>query len=307
MPSYLVQKRIHTLLEYVIHNEAVLSPFTRKDIRFSSWEPDFSTAWRSRFWLTECDIESVNFTEAWKVFQGSLTEVVSRIAFVGQAYHTDLAQPYLIRKTDSEIAYFRYSQDRSPVPLGFSHEELRSLDALLNDATVPDEFYLYWNDAINALGYTAKLLLMFAALEALFEKGSRNNSEYYSRIQTVFGADLKKELFGTPEDSGKSGLRQRLVHGEHLSEKDTKNYVEVIHKHIIRYFNANLLHDSPIDENIVSPQRHPYGNLEGWQGFIRSEAGAPLSLKAVVAAFDADANNPAGYEIVPPDERPQIY
>ncbi|HZC67725.1 MAG TPA: hypothetical protein VE201_03815, partial [Nitrospirales bacterium] len=195
MPSYLVQKRIHTLLEYAVFNEAALRPFTRNGIRFSSWEPDITTAWRSRFWLSECDIESDNLIDAWKLFQESLTKIASRIAFLRQAYHTDLGQPYLVRKTGSDIAYFRHSQDRSPVPLMFNQEELGSLDVLLNNATVPDEFYLYWNDAINAFGYTAKLLLMFAALESLFEKGSRNAFQYYSAIETVFGADLKKELY----------------------------------------------------------------------------------------------------------------
>lgn len=91
MPPYLVQKRIHTLLDYGIFDECVLVPFTRNGIRFSSWETDTALAWRSRFWLAEREIESCDFREAWKIFQESLTKTASRIAFVGQAYYMHLA------------------------------------------------------------------------------------------------------------------------------------------------------------------------------------------------------------------------
>ena len=34
-----------------------------------------------------------------------------------------------------------------------------------------------------------------------------------------FGPELKLELYGTKEDRGSSGLRQKLVHGEYLGEQ----------------------------------------------------------------------------------------
>ena len=88
---------------------------------------------------------------------------------------------------------------------------------------------------------------------------------------------------------------------------DTKNYVIVIHQHIVRHFNSGVLRERPINENVVSPQRHPYGNMDEWAGFIRPESQAPLRLKPVLGAFDVDENNPEGYEIVPPDDRPTTY
>lgn len=304
MPSYLIQKRIHTLVEYSIYNDAGPVSITRNNIRFSSWLPD---AWTTRFWLAETTKDADDFISAWKAFQEALSKIVSRVAFVGQAYHTDLGQPYLIKRADSNIAYFRHSQDRQPVPLHFGQEELDSLDVLLGNDDVPDEFYLYWNDAVNAMGYSAKLLLMFAALEALFKKRSTSTTEYYAAIEAMFGPDLKRELYGTPEDRGRSGLRQRLVHGEHLSEKDTKNYVEIIHCCVLQYFNQGLLRDRRINEGVVSPQRHLFGNLEGWQGFIRPDADAPLLLKPVLEAFEADDVKTPGFNVVPPDERPEQY
>lgn len=250
MPEYLVQKRSHTLLQYSIFHEGSLASFIRNGIRFSSWEVEH---WRSRFWLAEAEMESGNFNEACKSFQETLTRTVSRVAFVGQAYHMNLGQPYLIRKTNAHIAYFRHSTDRGAVPLVFADEELKALDALLLNRDVPEEFYLYWNDAMNTFGYSSKLLLMFAALESLFQKVPSEKSDFYTRIESVFGADLKKELYGTKEDKGKSGLRQRLVHGEYLAEGDIKNYVEVIHCHIVKHFNSRMLCDSRINESVVAP------------------------------------------------------
>ena len=97
----------------------------------------------------------------------------------------------------------------------FMDNELTGLDSLLQDSTVPNEFYWYWNDAINTFGYSSKLLLMFAALEALFREDRRISKEtYFAKIESVFGQEIKKELYGTKEDKGRSGLRHRLSHGE---------------------------------------------------------------------------------------------
>jgi hypothetical protein len=303
MPTYLIQKRIHSLMEDSIYDEADPLPFTSNNIQFSSWVPE---AWTTRFWLAESTRDAHDFISAWKAFQETLSKTVSRVAFVGQAYHTDLGQPYLIKRADSNIAYFRHSQDRQPVPLHFGQEELDSLRMLLADTRIPDAFYFYWNDVVNAVGYAAKLVLIFAAIEILFEKASRTNHEFYSAIEAVFGPALKRELYGTPGNS-RSGLRQRLVHGDYLSEVDTKNYVDAIHHTIVRYFNQGLLRSHPLNEGVVSPQRHLFGNLEGWKGFIRPETDAQLLLKRVHEAFEADDSNPAGYAIVPPNERPEGY
>ena len=258
--------------------------------------------------LPRCiDIALVYFDAAWKTFHQSLTKVTSRIALVGQAYFTHLAQPFLIHRIDSDFALFRQTMDREAVPLMFDEAELASLDLLLRHGDISEAFYLYWNDAINAFGYSSKLILIFAALEILFQKASRTPSEFYAKIEVFFGPKLKRELYGTPEDRGRSGLRQRLVHGDYLSELDTKNYVLLIHEYIVRHFNSGVLQESPIQENIVAPQRHPFGNMDWWEGYIRAEAQEPLRLKPVLAAFEDDENNPNGYEIVPPDDRPTTY
>src|SRR5262249_1165727 len=145
VPLYMIQKRIHTLLEFGIASAGGLEAFTRHGIRFSPWEADISRAWQSRFWIAESQVNAASLSDAWKPVQDAMTRIVSRMAFIGQAYHTDLGEPYLIRKDNSPIAFFRYSTDREPVPLMFTGEELEALDKLLAAANIPDAFYLYWN------------------------------------------------------------------------------------------------------------------------------------------------------------------
>jgi hypothetical protein len=305
MATYLIQKQICTLLDFLLFNEAKSIPsFTLHNIEFSPWNQDER---QTRLWLAERTVDADSYMSAWKVFHTSLRQIVSRTSFVGQAYHTDLGQPYLIKKADSDVAIYRYTRERRPVPLHFNAETLQSLAILLDDARVPDAFYWYWNDAVNALGYSAKLVLMFAAVEVLFEKASKKKVDYYADIERVFGPKDKITLFGKDKDKGRSGVRQRLVHGDYFSEKDTQNYVELIHKTIVRYFNDNVLHDHRLSEDIVNPQRHFYGNLDEWRGYIQSVGDAPLLLKPVQEEFKSTDMLPKNYQIVPLEEEPPDY
>ena len=46
----------------------------------------------------------------------------------------------------------------------------KALLALLGCPQIPEEFFYYWNDAVNSTGYSSKLVLMFSAIEALVKK-----------------------------------------------------------------------------------------------------------------------------------------
>lgn len=97
---------------------------------------------------------------------------------------------------------------------------------------------------------------------------------------------MKRELYGTKEDGKRSGLRHRLVHGEYLGKDDgEKDYVEEIHKRIITHFNFQILQEKPLSTNIVNPQRHPFGNTEGWKGFVMLDSEKPLELKHLIRSI----------------------
>ena len=124
--------------------------------------------------------------------------------------------------------------------------------------------------------------------------------------KAVFGQELNTELYGTQEDRGRSGLRQRLAHGESLRESDTRNYVIQINNYVLGYFNTHVIGANVLNLNIVNPHRHFFGNRDEWKGFIRSVGGS-LDLKSVLAAHGADENNPTGYQIVAPEDIPVDY
>ena len=80
---------------------------------------------------------------------------------------------------------------------------------------IPEKFYCYWNDVVNAVGYTPKLLLMCAAIGCLTR--IRLGKKDWEKVVQVLGRELKEDLYGTEEDSS-TGLRHRLAHGEYLGQ-----------------------------------------------------------------------------------------
>src|SRR5215471_17653026 len=281
---YNIQQRIFTLVDNaVIENERMAAAFSIDTMRFSHWDFDIHNGWVSDLWLAEDSVEGAGLIDAIGRFRKALARVTPRISFIGQSYIEFVTEPYLVVRSDSNVGFFQYTRDRGATGLMFTEKEFRALKRLLEETSVPQEFYYYWNDAVNAPGYTAKLMLIFPAIEAL-AKIARDQKNW-QKLEEILGADLKKTLFG---EKGKSagGLRHRLTHGEYLGSEDSgKNYLELIHKRVITYFNERFLQESPLSLDVVNPQRHPWGNKEGGRWFIKSKDGTPLVLKEVLADF----------------------
>ncbi|MEU1550877.1 hypothetical protein [Nocardia sp. NPDC005745] len=157
----------------------------------------------------------------------------------------------------------------------FTESEKKALDILLGSNRISEEFFLYWNDAVNADGYSSKLLLMFAAIDALIKPpggGARN-----TRLrEPILGQNLSREICGPPPN----GLRNRLVHGEYFSPIDVDDYVTRVHEKIVRYINDEILHDNLIEEGVTHPQRNFYDNVHTAGRWIQQIDDAwPLALK----------------------------
>jgi hypothetical protein len=272
---YEIQHRIETLANNAVMNENYAPPsFPLLDICFSHWEFTYRDGWSHDYWLAIGTIEASNMHDAYNGFRAKLAKIIPRVALIGQCYVESVSQPFLIRRTDRDVAFLKYSRDTKGVGLMFGAQELKALKLLLENSQIPEAFYYYWVDAVNAFGYSSKLLIMFSALEALFKSatGKQNKDEYYAKIESVLGPELKTELYGT-KDNSNVGLRQRLVHGEYLSAADTTNYVELIHKRLIGHFNDCIFKEKLIEENVVNPQRHFFGNRLQSSGFIRAKEG----------------------------------
>ena len=145
----------------------------------------------------------------------------------------------------------------------FDEKGKKALDNLIKDKNIPKTFYFYWNDAVNTIGYSAKLLLMFSAIEALVKK--KNGKNDYKKVEEILGLELKEKIY-KPND----GLRHRLVHGEYILDSSGINYVEEIHKKVVNFFNNKIFKENLIDEKVVSPQRNFFDNKEGGHWFIES-------------------------------------
>lgn len=153
-------------------------------------------------------------------------------------------------------------------------------------------FFWYWNDAANSSGYTSKLLLMLAAVETLVNKPTTNGKpeKDYDKLVKILGPELKKEFWGE-EGNSRNALRHRLAHGRYFRPGDgEKNHLELLHKRIIAYFNEVIFKEQLIDENVTNPPRHPFGNRDVGQSFIRAGETAKLTLAQVIVDMDINHN-----------------
>jgi hypothetical protein len=150
------------------------------------------------------------------------------------------------------------------------------------------------------------VLLMCAAIECLTKTG--HGKKDWEKVERVLGKDLKEELYGTKEDSS-TGLRHRLSHGDYFgADHSGKNYVELIHKRMMAYFNDHILKEPLLELNVVSPQRHFVGDLEGGSWFIRSKQFSGLSLKSILVDFEEnDVNQLKDHELVYDDSLTTSY
>jgi hypothetical protein len=270
--------------------------FSVGEVRYSHWDFDFNRGWPTDAWLAEAWIDAENYKAAFRAFRQNLNRVVSRVSLISQTYIDFLHQSLLIVKEGECVGFIRYMRKSAGTGLMFVESHRQALDRLLAEPSIPEEFYYYWNDVVNAVGYTPKLLLMCSAIECLTR--IRHGEKDWTKLELILGRELKEELYGVKGNSS-SGLRHRLTHGEYFQAADFgKNYVELIHEKVMTYFNNQVLKEPLLELGVVSPQRHFWGNVEFGNWFIRPTNGAELSLKSVLANFTENGIDLKHYEVV---------
>ena len=299
MKKYKIEHKILTLAHCaVMDKEKKPASFEIEGVEFSHWDFNFRDGWKEAdAWLATAELEAVNFIDAINVFRTKLTKLIPRISLICQSYIEFTREPFIVHEVSRDVAFFEYSEDVKSGGLMFMEEEREALIELLKHNEIPEHFYYYWNDAVNASGYSAKLLLMFSAIEALVKKDGQKD---WVLITNILGEELVKELFGTKEQSN-SGLRHRLVHGEYFGIQDNgKNYLELIHKKIMTHFNAKVFSKHLLQEDVVNPQRHPFGNKHGGRCIVKRKDGVDLfPLKDLLDDFDEHGfGTPERYEHV---------
>ena len=299
---YRLEQRIHTLAHNGVGRETTHAPaFTAEGMTFSSWLVDEGDEWLTHnYWLASTEIEANDYIASWRLFIKSLARIVPRMSLVSQCYMEHLGQPILIKRADSDVAFIWWVLDRKASGHMFMDEERGALDLLLGHSGVPNEFFYYWRDAVNTFGYSSKLLLMLSAVEALtgIPFAERRRQSFYDKLEKILGPDFKKVFWGTREDH-ENALRHRLVHGDYFDPQDdgAMDYVTLLHRRVMKYFNEIVFKENPLDDGIVNPQRHFLGNADQARNFLRARGDGRLCLIDVLA--DADKNgidNLADYE-----------
>lgn len=278
------EHRIQTLAKNAV--APTYSSFEEGGIKFSQWDFNMREGWfGTEAWLAEGEAVADNLTDAVNKFTDNLLHTCRRIAFISQSYTEAWSQPWVATRSDSEIGFFRYTQERAGGGLMFSESDLRALKTLKKSESIQEEFYYYWGDAQITYGYVAKLLLMFSALEALSKKKNKEND--YAKLEQILGKKLKETIFGTKGDSS-NALRNRLVHGEYLSGEDSStNYLELIHRAVLTHFNEKILGQRILNVDVVNPQRHFFGNRNECRIYLEPKPGSKMGLKEILADFDS--------------------
>jgi len=289
MKKYTIHHRIKTVTSNWVSIGNSSTVFSVDTIKFEQ-EFTLQDGPSGDYWIASSEVEANTWQEAIQDFTDRLVRIASRISLIGQGYIDFIREPFLIRSSQfPTIAFFRNVLDRGHVGLSFFEKHKLALEKLLLDQQASDEFYLYWNDATNTTGYSAKLLLMFAAIEALVKK---RDKPLYSKPdefrKKILGDDLYMEIY--PD---RTGLRNRLTHGEYLDwAKDTKDYVAEVHKKVVIFINTEVLKDNLIDEDVVQPQRNFNENKTEWKtGFLKKvgDNNSPgLSLEELIAYFNKE-------------------
>lgn len=300
--QYVLEQQISTLADnYVGAADSADPHFELDGVTYRQWAFNYSDGATGEAWVAEGTIEAASGGEAIMLFRNKLLKAVPMIALVGQCFIEFKRQPLLLKRSDLDFGFLDYIHDGGHVGLMFMDEHFAGLQTLFTKTAIPNEFYKYWNDAVNTIGYSPKLLLMFSALEALAKKPNGNKD--WGLLENILGTDLKNKIY-TP----RTGLRHRLTHGEYLSPIDTNDdYVRVIHKRVVTYFNG-LLGGDIISTDTVDPQRHFFGNKMVGKFFIRpKEAGTKLQLREVIVDFESNDHHATKYDYVFDDNLTRGY
>ncbi len=304
--NYRIQKRVHVMVRLFMKRPN-FSQFEIAGAKYSHWFSDCHTnANQSSYLLIEDNIKANGYERALSLFHTKHMKILSQLSLLSQCYCEGLYQPYLITKKESDLACFYYVRDTKGVPASFNENSLLGLKVLQNNSLVPNQFFLYWQDMLNTSGYSAKLLLMCSALEALASSALNTHTgtgSKYSFFVEVLGEDLKDAVW-----KQKVGVRHRLMHGEYFDyETDRENYLQKLYDKIIEYFNRTVFENTVI-RSITNPQRRPDGNKLHQHYWLKGgHDSSELNLRRLVLESDrgyASENNQGFYDFINKFEEP---
>lgn len=234
-------------------------------------------------WLSIGAVEWVNFKKAFEGYYKKFVSLCNEITLMGQCYFEYSTQPILIDKVNKSwnhknIIAYRHIMKKPWVGLSLMDKELKLITSNTERAYLNHTFLVYWNAMVNTTGFPARILVMFAAIDALFKTSWFERKPDFRK--KVFGEDLASYLY-----KWEMAYRNRMVHGDYLFEDDKKNIETVIYEKMIEYINGVISWWKI--KNIKNPPRHPSENyLWGWNVI---EAKSPLNYDLLSNNFTYEA------------------
>jgi hypothetical protein len=284
--NYFIKCKLKTLLSNAVKDGNTNTSFELNGFKFRHSDFNYRDGWVDDYWIIEKQIKEEKYQDALISFYKDLDAIVDRIEFIGQAYcGYPFLSPTLVYRQNyvDDLTFFRYVREHKGNGLMFTSTQYNALDKLIGESSVPKSFYSYWAAATKTKDYSAKLMVMLAAIESLVRAEGKNN---FTLRKKILGEDLDTVLFAQG-----TGLRHRLSHGEHLSNEsaDHDNLTDQIHKKVLMYFNTEIINEDLLSLNVVSPQRTEYGNFLAGNTFVRSVDGSNTdNIDAILDSLDGD-------------------
>lgn len=271
MNKYRIQHKIKTLAQLSFSKpewtEIEIDWYKIKNRWFNIQQWPFWNAW-----IIEKNIEAWHYIEALNIFRRSFNIIAQRICFISQCYFEFLDESRLIEKLNNnpeKIFILHDIRDRVPVWLYFTEKELKDFK-IIEKELIDNPCFMYLQASNNTLWYHAKLSLLCSALEALAGKEEKESKEW---IYTTYNKDIMKIILWDNYYNkifGKNWLRHKIQHWDFINDFYWENYIEIIYKKILEYFNNRF--SLNFDTNIISPQRHFYWNLEYVNLFLKPKS-----------------------------------
>jgi hypothetical protein len=287
METYLIQHKVKTLSKLGVGlNDSTFPKMDLGGFLIEQWDFNISEGWLGDAWLVEKNIQADSCEEAIKIFRSDLDKIVPKLAFISQCYMDFYMQPFLIKKINEpdNIFFFKYTEDHKGVSLHFSENEFKSYKKI---GQLNNVLFRYLQECQNCTGYIPRLMLLFAALEALCgkkEKNDTNGDTYITYNHKIMKDILSKEFFNNLY--GSNGIRHKLQHGDVVDFIFQQDYVDIIYKKIIKYINNK--YNTKIVDDVVSSPRH-FHNNNGYLNFwLKPCAGFNINLKQCIANFSND-------------------
>lgn len=296
MKKYYIQSRVSTWTEILAkytHDEneedikkMFKSEFEYEWLHFEQW--DFSVAqwalWDA--WIVYNELEADNLAEVINKHLKKLTQVLPRVFFCVPVWHSfGFHESLLISNDEFQTGFYFMRKEREWTWLVITDEILEVLESK-NVQNIPDKFFLYYSEFINANTALAWLSLWMSALETIRPEKNDERKE-------ILWEELFYKIFGKSDKNypeRKQGIRHKIHHGLYPEEWDhPEKDFEDMHKAIqicLLKLNPDIkkIYDKRADFVSIPRQK----KVIEWHNWIClfSENHQPLNLREIMKYDD---------------------